>query len=108
MEEHGRLQQQNQELQSRVSETEKKNDELTTNISSLEETVGDIRLSNDKCQMDIKQLSKIIEEHFDSFIFNNDQVNGSTTSNSNEVKSYSLHTHIRKRIGINTGLMNLL
>lgn len=36
--EHGRLQQQNQELQIRVSETEKKKDELTTKISSLEET----------------------------------------------------------------------
>lgn len=36
--EHGRLQQQNQELQIRVSETEKEKDELTTKISSLEET----------------------------------------------------------------------
>lgn len=49
MEEHGRLQQQNQDLQRRVPETEKKNDNLTTRMSSLKETVGDIRLSNDKC-----------------------------------------------------------
>lgn len=97
MEEHGRLQQQNQDLQRRVPETEKKNDKLTTRISSLKETVGDIRLSNDKCQMDIKQLFKVIEEHFDNFIFNTDHVNESTTLNNNEVKSYSLHTPIRKK-----------
>lgn len=99
MEEHDRLQQQNQDLQRRVPETEKKNDNLTTRMSSLKETVGDIRLSNDKCQIDIKQLSTIIEDNSDSFIFNNDQMNGSTPSNSNEVKSFSSHTYIRKRIG---------
>lgn len=94
MEEHGRLQQQNQDLQRRVPETEKKNDKLTTRIISLKETVGDIRLNNDKCQMDIKQLFKIIDEHFDNFIFNTDHVNELTTLNSNEVKSYSLYIYI--------------
>lgn len=103
MEEHGRLQQQNQDLQRRVPETEKKNDKLTTKMSSLKETVGDIRLSNDKCQIEIKQLFKIIEEHFDNFIFNTDHVNESTTLNSNEVKSYSLHTPIRKKNCSNNG-----
>lgn len=99
MEEHGRLQQQNQELQRWVSKTEKKNGELTIKISSLEEKVKEIQQSNDKCQIDIKQLSTIIEDNSDSFIFNNDQMNGSTPSNSNEVKSFSSHTYIRKRIG---------
>eukprot|EP00105_Crassostrea_gigas_P037966 XP_019922114.1 PREDICTED: caprin-2 [Crassostrea gigas] len=98
MEEHGRLLQQNQKLQRRVSKTEKKNGELTIKISSLEEKVKEIQQSNDKCQMDIKQLSIIIEDNSDSFIFNNDQMNGSTPSNSNEVKSFSSHTYIRKRI----------
>ncbi|XP_052693920.1 heavy metal-binding protein HIP-like isoform X2 [Crassostrea angulata] len=98
MEEHGRLQQQNQELQRWVSKTEKKNGELTIKISSLEEKVKEIQQSNDKCQIDIKQLSTIIEDNSDSFIFNNDQMNGSTPSNSNEVKSFSSHTYIRKRI----------
>lgn len=70
IEEHGRLLQQNQELQRRVSETEKKNEELTTKISSLEEKVKEIQQRNDKWQMDIKQLFKIVEKHFDSFILN--------------------------------------
>lgn len=101
MEEHGRLLQQNQELQRRVSKTEKRNGDLTIKISSIEEKVKEIQQSNDKCQMDIKQISKIIEDNSDSSILNNDQVNGSTTPNSNEVKSYSLQNHIRKRIGTN-------
>lgn len=99
MEEHGHLLQQNQDLQRRVSETEKKNDELTIKISSTEEKVKEIQQSNDKCQMDIKQISKIIEDISDISILNDDQVNGSTTPNINEVKSYSLQSHIRKRIG---------
>lgn len=40
MEKHGRLQQQNQDLQRRLPESEKNNDKLTTGISSLKETVG--------------------------------------------------------------------
>lgn len=70
IEEHGCLLQQNQELQRRVSETEKKNEELTTKIRSLEEKVKETQQRNDKWQMDIKQLFKIVEKHFDSFILN--------------------------------------
>lgn len=103
MDEHGHLLQQNRDLQRQVSETEKRNDELTIKISSIEEKVKEIQQSNDKCQMDIKQISKIIKDNSGSSSLNNDQVNGSTTPNRNEVKSYSLQTHIRKRIVPATG-----
>lgn len=93
MEEHGHLLQQNQDLQRRVSETEKKNDELTIKISCLEDTVKKIQQSNEK------QLYKMFEKHLKSFNLNKQKVDGIDTSNSNEMKSYSLHSHIQKRIG---------
>lgn len=93
MEEHGHLLQQNQDLQRRVSETEKKNDELTIKISCLEDTVKKIQQSNEK------QLYKMFEKHLKSFNLNKQKVDGIDTLNSNEMKSYSLHTHIQKRIG---------
>lgn len=106
IEEHGRLLQQNEELQRRVSAIEKKNDELTTKTGTLEETVKEILQSNAKCQVDVKQLSKIIEDNSDSFIWNNQEKNVTTTSSSNEVKSYSSRTHIRKRFAFGKTIFN--
>lgn len=97
MEEHSRLLQHNQDLQRRVSKTEKKNGELTTKISFLEEKVKEIQQSNDKCQIDIKQLFEFFEKHFNSFILIQQKMDRLNTSNSNEVKSHSLHTDFQKK-----------
>lgn len=99
IEEHGRLQQHNQELQRRVSESEKKNDELSIKIEHLEETVRDIQKNNAKCQLDIKQLTKIAEKNADSFISNPQKVNKINTTDSNGKTSNLSSNHFEKRIG---------
>lgn len=101
MDEHGHLLQQNQELQRRVSETEKKNEELTTKIGTLKETVKKIQQSNVKCQMDVKQLSKFFGEHSYSFTENSQKLNETTNLklDSDGLLSISTSNPIHKRIG---------
>lgn len=97
--EHGRLQQHNQELQRRVSETGKKKDEFITKISSLQETLKDIQQSNVKCQTDLTQLSKIVEGHFESFTENCHKINESTRPDHDATISFLSNNHIKKRTG---------
>lgn len=98
MDEHGHLLQQNQELQRRVSETEKKNEELMTKIGTLKETVKKIQQSNAKCQMDVKQLSKFFGEHSYSFTENSQKLNETTKLDSDGLLSISTSNPIHKRI----------
>lgn len=99
MEEHSHLLQQNRDLQRRVSETEKKNEELTTKIGTLKETVKVIQQSNAKCQMDVKQLSKFFGEHSYSFTENSQKMNETAKLDSDGLISISTSNSIHKRIG---------
>lgn len=47
----------------------------------------------------MQQLSKFIKDRFDSIIWNREEVDETTTFNSNEVNSFSSHIHIQQRIG---------
>lgn len=92
MEEYGLLLQVHKELK-------KRDDELTIKMDYLEETVRDIRLSNARCQMDIQTLSKFTEDNSNTSIWNRQKVEETTTSNSNEVNTFSSYIQNQKRIG---------